>query len=64
MRAFVSVFFNMLGIDFESYGHVLGPPRVSLVFEKIKIFRKIRPFFNGLIRKFQNVIKVTYGVRS
>ena len=56
------MFFNMLGIDFESYGHVLSPPRVSSVFEKIKIFRKIRPFFNGLIRNFQNVIKVRYGV--
>ena len=59
----MSVFFNMLSIDFESYGHVLGPPRVSLDFEKIKIFRKIRPFFNGLIKKFQNVIKVRCGVR-
>ena len=59
----MSVFFNMLGIDFESYEHVLGPPRVSSVSEKIKILRKIRPFFNGLIIKFQNVIKVRYGVR-
>ena len=56
------VFFNVLGIDFESYGHALGPPRVSSVSEKIKIFHKIRPFFNDLIRKFQNVIKVRYEV--
>ena len=59
----MSVFFNMLGIDFELYGHVLGPPIVSSVSKKIKIFRKIRPFFYGLNRKFQNVIKVRYGVR-
>ena len=59
----MSVFFSMLGIDFESYGHVLGTPRVSSVSEKNKNFRKIRPFFNGLIRKIQNVIKFRYGVR-
>ena len=59
----MSVFFNILGMDFESYGHVLGPPRVSLVSKKIKNFRKIRPLFNGLIRKFQNVIKVGYEIR-
>ena len=59
----MSVFFNMLGIYFELYGHVLGLPRVSLVSEKIKNFRKIRPFFNGLIRKIQSVIKVRSGVR-
>ena len=58
----MSVFFNVLGIDFESYGHVLGPPRVSSVSEKIKIFHKIWPFFNDLIRKIQNVIKVRYKV--
>ena len=59
----MSVFFNVLGMDFESYGHVLDPPRVSSVSEKLKIFRKIRPFFNGLIRKIQNVINVRYRVR-
>ena len=57
------MFFNMKRIDFESYGHVLGSPRVSSVPEKIIFFCKIRPFFNRLIRKIQNVIKVRYGVR-
>ena len=59
----MSVFFNMLGIDFESYEHALGSPKVSSVSEKTKIVRKIRPFFNGLIRKIQNGIKVKYKVR-
>ena len=53
----------MLGIEIESYGHVLGPPRVSSFSEKILFFRKIRSFFNGLIKKFQNVIKVRNGDR-
>ena len=57
IRAFVSVFFVMLGIPIELY--VLGPPKFSLDSEKNK--KKI-PFFqvifNGLNGKFQNVIKV------
>ena len=44
IRDFMSVFFNMLGIDFESYGHVLRPRKVLSVFEEIKFFRKIRHF--------------------
>ena len=52
----MSVFFNMLGIDFESYGHVLGPPRVSLIFEKNIFFSSVfKPFFNGLNEKIKNV---------
>ena len=58
----VSICMSMLGIDFESYGHVLGRPRVSSDSEKINIFPFFRPFFNGLIKKFQNVIQVIYGV--
>ena len=48
----MSIFFNMLGIDFESYGHVLGLPRVSSDSEKNKISPFFKPFFNGLIKKF------------
>ena len=59
----MSVFFNMLGIQIESYEHVLGPPRVSSDYEKIFFSHKIMPFFNGLIKKNQSVIKVGFGVR-
>ena len=58
----MSVFINILGIQIELYGHVLGPPRVSSDSEKIFVSRKIRPFFNGLIKKFQSVIKVGFRV--
>ena len=34
IRAFVSMFFVMLGIPIELYEHVLGPPKVSFDFEK------------------------------
>ena len=34
IRAFVSIFFVMLGIPIELYEHVLGPPRVSFDSEK------------------------------
>ena len=51
IRASVSMFLNMLGIQIDSYGNVLGPPRVSSDSEKIISSRKIRPFFNGLIKK-------------
>ena len=44
IRAFVSVFFVMLGILIESYEHVLGPPRVSLDSEKNNFF----PFFKAI----------------
>ena len=54
----MSVFINMLGIRIESYGHVLGPPRVLSDSEKNIFFSVFRPFFNGLIEKLQNVIKV------
>ena len=59
----MSMFFNMLGIQFESYGHVLGPPRVLSDCEKNNFSSFFKPFFNGLIKKFQNVIKVRYEVR-
>ena len=51
----------MLGIGIESYGHVLGPPRVSSVSEKNNFFI-FKPFFNGLIKKLQNVIVNGSGV--
>ena len=57
------MFFNILGIRIESYEHVLGPPRVSSVSAKNNFFRFFKPFFNGLIKKLQIVIKVGYGVR-
>ena len=59
----MSVFLNMLGIRFESYGHELGHPRVSSDSEKINFSCKIRPFFNGLIKKLQIIIKVGFKVR-
>ena len=40
----MSVFFNMIGIEIELYGHVLGPPRVSSIFEKNKFVRFISHF--------------------
>ena len=50
------MYMNVLDIVIESYGHVLGPPRVFLISEKEKKF-EIRPFFNGLIKKFVKGIK-------
>ena len=52
----MSVFFNMLGIQIESYGHVLGPLRVLSDSEKNIYFPFFEPFFNDLIKKLQNVI--------
>ena len=55
----MSMYISVLGIVFESYGHVLGPPRVSFDSEKKSFFFPFfKPFFNGLNGKFQNVIKV------
>ena len=51
------MFINMLDINIESYEHVLGPPKVFFNSEKNIFSRKIRPSFNGLIGKNQNVIK-------
>ena len=48
----------MLIIVFESYEHVLGPPRIFLSFEKNNFSHKLRLFFNSLIGKIKNVIKV------
>ena len=62
IRAFLSVFFVMLGIPIESYEHVLGPPRVSFDFENFFLFLFLKPFFNGLIGKIQNVKNVRSGV--
>ena len=50
------MFINMLGIRIESYGHVLGPPRVLFDSDKNKFFR-IWAIFNGLIKKLVNGIK-------
>ena len=58
----MSVFFNMLDIDFESYGHVLGPLRVSSDSEKNNFSCKLKLFFNSLIGKFGNVIRVWLGI--
>ena len=58
----MSVIFNMLGIEIESYGHVIGPPRVSSDSEKNNFSRKLKLFFNSLIGKFGNVIKVWLGI--
>ena len=52
----------MLGIRIESYGHVLGPPRVSSDSEKNKFSHKLRLFFNSLIGKIMDVIKVWLGI--
>ena len=60
----MSMFFNMLGIRIESYGHVLGPHSVSSDFEKSNFFFPFfKPFFNGLIKKLQNAIMGGSGVR-
>ena len=56
------MYMSVLGIGFESYGHVLGPPRFLFNSEKIIFSRKIRPFFNGLIKKLQNVVIGGSGV--
>ena len=34
IKVHVSMYMNVLGIGIESYGHVLGPPRVSSDSEK------------------------------
>ena len=52
----------MLGIHIESYEHVLGLPRVSSDFEKNNFSRKLRLFFNSLIEKIMDVIKVWLGI--
>ena len=40
----VSVYMNMLGIVFESYGHVLGPPKFLFNSEKINFPAKLGHF--------------------
>ena len=62
IRACVSMFLNMLGIQIELYGHVLGPPRFLFNYEKIIFSCKIRPFFNSLIKKFVKGIKDRFKV--
>ena len=52
----MSMYMSVLGINIESYGHVLGPPRVSSNSEKKYLFPFFKPFFNDLIKKLQNVI--------
>ena len=57
IKVHVLMYISVLGIVFESYGHVLGPPRVSSDFEKKYFFPFFKPFFNGLNGKIQNVKK-------
>ena len=58
----MSVFINTLGIRIDSYEHVLGPPRFLFNTEKVIFSHKIRPIFNGLIKKLQNVINDGFRV--
>ena len=53
----MSMFINMQGIRIKSYGHVLGPPRFLFNSEKNIFSCIIRPFSNGLIKKFVKGIK-------
>ena len=39
-----SIYMNMLGIVFESYGHVLGPPKFLFISEKKKFIRFLSHF--------------------
>ena len=52
----------MLGINIQSYRHVLGPPRFILSFGKNKFSHKLRLFLNSLIGKIEIVIKVWLGI--
>ena len=52
------MYISMLGVRIESYEHVLGLPRFWFSSKKIIFSRKIRQFFNGLIKKFVKGIKV------
>ena len=45
------MYMSVLSIDIESYGHVLGPPRVSNDSKK-NVFKAI---FNDLIENFEHV---------
>ena len=62
IKVHLSMYISILGISIDSYGHVLGPPRVSSISKKNIFFPFFKPFFNGLIKKLQNVIKIRYGV--
>ena len=53
----------MLGINIESYGHVLGPPRFIFKFGENNFFCKLRLFFNSLIGKIGSVINVWLWIR-
>ena len=44
IKIHVSMYVSMLGIGIESYGHGLGPPRVSSNFEKNNFFSIFKPF--------------------
>ena len=52
----MSMYMSVLGINIESYEHVLGPHRVSSDSEKKYFFPFFKPFINGLNGNFQNVI--------
>ena len=60
----MSMYITILDMVLSHYEHVLGPPRVLFLNSGKNIFsRKIKPFFNGLNGKFQNVTKVWFRVR-
>ena len=64
IKVHVSMYISILDMVLNHYEHVLGLPTVYfLIFEKIKFYPKLRPFFNGLNGKFQIVIKVWSEVR-
>ena len=56
------MYISVLGIDIESYGHILDPPRVSFDSKKNNFFPFFKPFLNGLIEKKLNVKKIWYRV--
>ena len=56
------MFINMLGINIESYGHVLDPPGLFLSFGKNNFSRNLWLFFNSLIGKIDIVRKVWLGI--
>ena len=58
IKVHVSMYMNMLDIIIESYEHMQVPLGFISCFEKNHFSRKLRIFFNSLIGKNINVIKV------
>ena len=56
------MYISMLDIVLSYYEHVLGPPSVFFNFRKNNFSRKLRLFFNSLIGKIINVIKMWLGI--